>query len=117
MAARMRLRREGKRKQPSYRVVVADVRAPRDGAYIEDLGFYQPLNEPSRISINRDRALYWLHQGVKPSDQVRKLLQIVGVWEAFEAGEPGGGSGDGARITVGGASGPSDTPDTAEAGN
>ena len=60
MAVRMRLRREGKKKQPFYRVVVADARSPRDGRYIEDIGYYQPLNDPSTIEINSERALYWL---------------------------------------------------------
>ena len=58
MAVRMRLRREGKKKQPFYRVVVADARSPRDGRYIEDIGYYQPLNDPSTIEINSERALY-----------------------------------------------------------
>ena len=89
MAVKMRLRREGKRKQPFYRVVVADVRSPRDGRFIDDLGFYQPLSEPSAISIDHERALYWLRNGVQPSDAVRKLLRIEGIWEEFKPGDPG----------------------------
>lgn len=89
MAVKMRLRREGKKKQPFYRVVVADVRSPRDGRFIEDIGYYQPLADPSVISIDHDRALYWLQQGVQPSDAVRKLLRIEGVWERFKPGDPG----------------------------
>ena len=89
MAVKMRLRREGKKKQPFYRVVVADVRSPRDGRFIEDIGFYQPLHEPSTISIDRDRALYWLRNGVQPSDAVVNLLRIQGIWEEFKPGDPG----------------------------
>jgi small subunit ribosomal protein S16 len=89
MAVRMRLRREGKKKQPFYRVVVADARAPRDGGFIEDIGYYQPLREPSTISIDRDRALHWLRNGVEPSGAVRNLLRIEGIWEEFRPGDPG----------------------------
>ncbi|MPZ73971.1 MAG: 30S ribosomal protein S16 [Nitriliruptorales bacterium] len=89
MAVRMRLRREGKKKQPFYRVVVADVRSPRDGRFIEDIGYYQPLHDPSTISIDRDRALYWLRSGVQPSDAVINLLRIKGIWEEFKPGDPG----------------------------
>jgi small subunit ribosomal protein S16 len=90
MAVKMRLRREGKKKQPFYRVVVADVRSPRDGRYIEDIGYYQPLHDPSTIAINRDRALYWLRNGVQPTDAVAKLLQIEGIWQEFKPTEDGG---------------------------
>jgi small subunit ribosomal protein S16 len=89
MAVKMRLRREGKKKQPFYRVVVADVRSPRDGRFIEDIGYYQPLHEPSTVVIDRDRALYWLRNGVQPSDAVRNLLRIQGIWEEFHPGDPG----------------------------
>jgi small subunit ribosomal protein S16 len=89
MAVRMRLRREGKKKAPFYRVVVADSRSPRDGRYIEDVGYYQPLTEPSTIEIDADRALYWLRNGVQPSDQVKQLLRIAGIWETFKPGDPG----------------------------
>ena len=89
MAVKMRLRREGKKKQPFYRVVVADVRSPRDGRFIEDLGFYHPTRDPSAISIDRERALHWLRNGVKPSDAVLNLLRIEGIWEEFKPGDPG----------------------------
>jgi small subunit ribosomal protein S16 len=89
MAVKMRLRREGKRKQPFYRVVVADGRSPRDGRFIEDIGYYQPLREPSEITIDRDRALYWLGEGVQPSDAVRQLLRVTGIWEEFRPNDPG----------------------------
>ncbi len=87
MSVRMRLRREGKKKAPFYRVVVADSRSPRDGRYIEDVGFYQPLNDPSTIEINGERALYWLGNGVQPSDQVKQLLRVTGIWEEFKPGD------------------------------
>jgi small subunit ribosomal protein S16 len=89
MAVKMRLRREGKKKQPFYRVVVADVRSPRDGRFIEDIGYYQPLHDPSTIAIDRDRALYWLRSGVQPSDAVVNLLRIEGIWEEFKPGDTG----------------------------
>ena len=89
MAVKMRLRREGKKKQPFYRVVVADSRSPRDGRYIEDIGYYQPTHEPSTISIDGDRALYWLRNGAQPSEPVLKLLRIQGIWEEFKPGDTG----------------------------
>ncbi|MPZ88692.1 MAG: 30S ribosomal protein S16 [Nitriliruptorales bacterium] len=89
MAVKMRLRREGKKKQPFYRVVVADARSPRDGRFIEDLGYYQPLHQPSTIKIDHERALYWLRNGVRPSDAVLRLLRIEGIWEQFKPGDPG----------------------------
>ena len=69
--------RVGKRKQPSYRVVVADSRSPRDGRIIEAIGHYAPREEPSRVVIDTDRAQYWIDRGAQPSDQVRKLLTIA----------------------------------------
>ena len=89
MAVKMRLRREGKRKQPFYRVVVADARSKRDGRYIEDLGYYHPLRDPSEVSIDGDRALHWLTVGAQPSDAVKRLLRIEGIWERFSPGDPG----------------------------
>lgn len=89
MAVKMRLRREGKKKQPYYRVVVADVRSPRDGGFLDDLGYYQPLHDPSTISIDRDRALKWLRDGAQPTDAVLNLLRIEGIWEEFRPGDPG----------------------------
>lgn len=89
MAVKMRLRREGKRKQPFYRIVVTPSRKPRDGGFIEDLGYYQPLWEPSSIKIDRERALYWLREGVQPSDQVKQILRVEGIWEEFKPGDPG----------------------------
>lgn len=82
---RIRLRRMGKKKQPTYRIVVADSHMPRDGRYIESLGYYDPKTEPSIIELDGDRALYWLGQGAQPSRQVQNLMKIKGVWEQFEA--------------------------------
>ena len=78
MAVRIRLKRMGKKKQPTYRVVVADARAPRDGRFIESIGRYDPRPSPSIIEIDNDRAGYWLGNGAQPSERVRKLLEISG---------------------------------------
>ena len=84
MADKIRLMRVGKKKQPSYRVVVTDARSPRDGRFIEVLGQYAPRAEPSVISIDSDRAVHWLRVGAQPTEQVGKLLEITGVWAAFK---------------------------------
>ena len=81
---RIRLMRMGATKRPFYRVVVADSRSPRDGRFIENIGKYHPLEDPSVIEIDQDRALYWLSQGAQPSGQVVHLLRIQGIWERFE---------------------------------
>ena len=78
MAVKMRLMRMGKTKQPSYRVVVMDGRAPRDGRYIEQIGRYDPLQDPSLVEIDNERAVDWLAKGAQPTDTVRKLLEISG---------------------------------------
>ena len=85
MAVKIRLMRVGKKKQPSYRVVVTDARSPRDGRFIEVLGQYAPRAEPSVVSIDSDRALHWLRVGAQPTEQVGKLLEITGVWDAYKA--------------------------------
>lgn len=82
MAVKIRLTRKGKKKQPTYRVVVADSRAPRDGRYIEQIGRYDPRQDPSVIVIDNERAGYWLSKGAQPSDAVRKLLEISGALDA-----------------------------------
>jgi small subunit ribosomal protein S16 len=74
---RIRLKRVGKSKQPAYRVVVADQRSPRDGRIIEAIGHYNPRVDPSQISIDAERARWWIERGAQPTDQVRKLLQIA----------------------------------------
>ncbi len=78
---RIRLRRVGKKKQPMYRIVVADSRSPRDGAFVEALGYYHPLDNPSTIVIDADRARHWLERGAQPSDRVAKLLAIQSIAE------------------------------------
>ena len=78
---RIRLRRVGKKKQPMYRIVVADSRAPRDGAFVEVLGQYRPLDDPSTIVLDAERARHWLDRGAQPSDRVAKLLAIEGIAE------------------------------------
>jgi small subunit ribosomal protein S16 len=91
MSTRIRLRRMGANKRPFYRVVVADQRSPRDGRFIENIGKYHPLNDPSVIEIDEARALYWLRVGAQPSDQVRNLMTKVGIWETFVAERPAAG--------------------------
>ncbi|MEM7273066.1 MAG: 30S ribosomal protein S16 [Actinomycetota bacterium] len=86
MAVRLRLMRMGKKKQPTYRVVAADARSPRDGRFIEIVGTYNPRNEPSLINIDNAKAVKWLRQGAQPSERVKKLLTVSGAWEAFESG-------------------------------
>ena len=84
MAVKIRLTRLGKKKQPTYRVVVMDSRKPRDGKYIEQLGIYDPRQEPSLITIDNDRALYWLKTGAQPTERAQKLLEISGAWTQFK---------------------------------
>jgi small subunit ribosomal protein S16 len=81
---RIRLRRVGAKKQPSYRVVVADSRSPRDGRFIERLGWYNPRTDPPSFLIKEDRALYWLSVGAQPSDAVARLLKKMGTFEKTE---------------------------------
>ena len=76
---RIRLRRVGARKQPSYRVVVADSRAARDGAFVDQLGHYNPRTEPTTIVIDEDKALKWLRQGAQPSEAVERILKRLGI--------------------------------------
>jgi small subunit ribosomal protein S16 len=84
VAVKIRLMRVGKRKQPTYRVVVADGRSPRDGRIIESIGKYGPRQEPSLVDIDGDKALDWLRKGAQPTEQVQKLLAAAGVWERYE---------------------------------
>ena len=79
---KLRLRRMGAKKKPSYRIVVADARAKRDGRFIEIVGQYNPLTEPSTIVLDGERARYWLSQGAQPTERVAKLLKIQGVTDA-----------------------------------
>lgn len=88
MSTRIRLRRMGANKRPFYRVVVADQRSPRDGRFIENIGKYHPLEDPSLIEIDEARALHWLMVGAQPSDQVRNLMVKIGIWDKFVAERP-----------------------------
>jgi small subunit ribosomal protein S16 len=88
MSTRIRLRRMGANKRPFYRVVVADQRSPRDGRFIENIGKYHPLEDPSLIEIDEDRALHWLRVGAQPSNQVRNLMDRIGIWDKFAAERP-----------------------------
>ncbi|MBQ7263493.1 MAG: 30S ribosomal protein S16 [Synergistaceae bacterium] len=87
MAVRIRLSRQGKKKAPFYRLVVADSHSPRDGKFIELLGTYDPMKDPAIVTIDEARALYWLGVGARPSDTARGLLKKQGVWEKFESGK------------------------------
>jgi small subunit ribosomal protein S16 len=79
MAVRMRLKRMGAKKRPFYRIVVADSRAPRDGKFIEEIGYYNPISEPVEIKIDGEKALQWLKNGAQPSDTVKSLLKKQGI--------------------------------------
>lgn len=79
MATKIRLKRMGAKKKPFYRIVVADSRAPRDGRFIEEIGFYNPNVNPAEIQVNAEAAQKWLNNGAQPSDTVRSLLKKAGV--------------------------------------
>lgn len=87
MAVKIRLKRMGSKKNPFYRIVVADSRLPRDGRFIEELGYYNPLKEPAEIKIDQDRALNWLKTGAQLTDTVRALFNKAGILN-----RPAGGS-------------------------
>ena len=87
MAVKLRLRREGTVKRPHYRIVAADSRSPRDGRFIEAIGYYHPLDEPSTINVDGERALHWLRNGALATAAVEKLFRISGVWEEFKPGD------------------------------
>ena len=88
MAVKLRLMRMGKTKQPTYRVVAADSRSPRDGRFIEIVGTYEPRQDPSRIVIDNEKALHWLREGAQPTERVQKLLEISGAWSEFKGVAP-----------------------------
>ena len=83
MAVKLRLMRMGKKKQPTYRVVAADARSPRDGRFIEIVGTYEPRSEPSVVKIDNEKALAWLRKGAQPTERVESLLKISGAWDEF----------------------------------
>ena len=81
--------RMGKKKQPTYRVVAADARSPRNGRFIEILGTYEPRADPSVIKINEEKAVAWLRKGAQPTETVEKILKISGAWEQYTAAKAG----------------------------
>ncbi len=81
MAVKIRLRRMGAKKSPFYRLVVADSRSPRDGKFIEEIGYYNPIKEPIEIKIDEEKAKKWLEIGAKPSDTVKALFKKQGIIE------------------------------------
>ncbi len=78
---KIRLRRMGAKKAPFYRIIVADSRAPRDGAFVEELGYYNPLTDPVELKVNAERAAHWIKNGAQPTDTVRALLKKSGALE------------------------------------
>ena len=81
---RIRLRRTGAKKRPNYRLVVADIRAPRDGAFVDIIGYYNPLTDPETIVVKEEKALHWLSQGAQPTDTAARLLNKAGIMEKFK---------------------------------
>ena len=79
MAVRIRLKRVGAKKRPFYRIVVADSRSPRDGKFIDEIGYYNPTTEPTTLSINSEKALEWLQKGAQASDTVKALMTKAGI--------------------------------------
>jgi small subunit ribosomal protein S16 len=81
---RIRLRRQGLKGQPTYRIIAADKESPRDGRFLEILGFYNPRTEPATINVNEDRVFDWMSKGAQPSDSVSQIFKTVGLMERFE---------------------------------
>lgn len=84
MAVKIRLKRMGAKKKPFYRIVVADSRSPRDGKFIDEIGFYNPVSEPKEIRIDAEKAVKWLNNGAKPTDTVDMLFKNNGVYEKVQ---------------------------------
>jgi len=84
MSVKLRLKRMGAKKKPFYRIVVADSRSPRDGKFIEELGYYNPLKEPGEVKINDEKTVEWLLNGAQPTETVRVLLKKNNILEKFE---------------------------------
>ncbi len=99
MAVKIRLRRMGAKKQPSYRVVVADARSPRDGAFVETIGHYNPL-DPETIKIDADKARLWLQRGAQPTEAVQRLFWRAGVTERPAHAQPGATQAPGGTATA-----------------
>ena len=89
MAVKMRLKRMGKKRNPIYRIVVADSRAPRDGRFIELLGTYNPCTNPAQVNLKEEEILKWLNNGAQPSDTVRNLLSKQGIMKKFADSQQG----------------------------
>ena len=89
---KLRLVRMGKTKQPTYRVVAADSRAPRNGRFIEILGTYYPRQDPSAVEIDTDKAVAWLRKGAQPTERVERLLKQTGAWDQFQSSKAKAGS-------------------------
>lgn len=87
MAVKIRLARGGAKKKPFYQVVVADERFPRDGRFIEQLGQYDPKQDPPMVNLKEERTLEWLNKGAQPTDKVRQLLRDKGLWAKFKQPE------------------------------
>ena len=85
---KIRLRRMGAKKRPFYRVVVADARAPRDGRFIEEIGYYDPTKDPAIVKIDEDKAVKWIQNGAQPSDTARSLLRQTGVLKMVHEMKP-----------------------------
>ena len=81
---RIRLKRVGAKKKPNYRIVVADARAPRDGAFVEQVGHYDPLTDPPTISMDEDKVVKWLGNGAQPSELVERMLRKMGIFERLK---------------------------------
>ena len=81
MAVKIRLKRMGMKKHPLYRIVVADVRSPRDGRFIEEIGYYDPMKQPAEIKVDNEKAAQWMKNGAQPTDTVRTLLKKSGAIE------------------------------------
>jgi small subunit ribosomal protein S16 len=85
MPVRIRLAQRGKKKNRTFRVIVADSRSPRDGKFIEDLGYYDPHHNPSMVEIDVDKAVSWLDKGAQPSERAQKILEISGAWAQWRS--------------------------------
>ena len=88
MAVKLRLMRMGKKKQPTYRLVVADGRSPRDGRFIESIGTYEPRADPSVVKVDNDKAVAWLRKGAQPTEPEGKRLKISGAGDQFTGSAP-----------------------------
>src|SRR5471032_1056126 len=88
VAVKLRLMRMGKKKQPTYRIVAADARSPRNGRFIEILGTYAPRQEPSALNVENDKVIAWLSKGAQPTERVKKLLEVSGAWGEYSSAKP-----------------------------